>query len=48
MVEWIAPEMAGVNSRFTTISEAEILKIQEAAALENTKKNTKMVFEITE
>ena len=29
--------MASVNSRFATISEAEILKIQEDAVLENTK-----------
>ena len=41
-------KMAGVNSRFTAISEAEILKIQEDALPENTKKATKSVFEITE
>ena len=41
-------KMAGVNSRFATISEAEILKIQEDAVLENTKKATKSVVEITE
>ena len=34
-------EVAGVNSRFATISEAEILKIQEDAVPENTKKATK-------
>ena len=34
-------KMAGVNSRFAAISEAEILKIQEDAVLENTKKATK-------
>ena len=36
-----------VNSRFTTISEAEMLKIQEDAVPENTKKATKSVVEIT-
>ena len=40
--------MAGVNLRFATISEAEILKIQECAVPENTKKATKSVVEITE
>ena len=40
--------MAGVNSRFATISEAEMLKIQEDAVLENTKKRTKSVVEIAE
>ena len=40
--------MAGVNSRFATICEAEILKIQEDAVPENTKKATKSVVEITE
>ena len=40
--------MAGVNSRFATISKAEILKIQEDAVPENTKKATKSVVEITE
>ena len=40
--------MADVNSRFATISEAEILKIQEDDILENTKKATKSVVEITE
>ena len=34
-------KMAGVNSRFATISEAEILKIHEDAAPENTRKATK-------
>ena len=41
-------KMAGVNSRFATISEAEILKTQDAAVLENIKKATKSVVEITE
>ena len=41
-------KMAGVNSHFATISEPEILKIQEDAVPENTKKATKSVFEITE
>ena len=40
--------MAGVNLCFATISEAEILKIQEDAVPENTKKATKSVVEITE
>ena len=40
--------MAGVNSRFAAIIEAEILKIQEDALPENTKKATKSVVEITE
>ena len=40
--------MAGENSSFATISEAEILKIQEDAVPENTKKATKSVIEITE
>ena len=40
--------MAGVKSRFSTISEAEILKIQEDAVPENTKKATKFVVETTE
>ena len=40
--------MAGVNSRFATICETEILKIQEDAVPENTKKSTKSVVEITE
>ena len=40
--------MAGVNTRFATISEAEILKIQEDAVPENTKKATRSVVEITE
>ena len=34
--------MAGVNLRFATISEAEILKIQEDAVPEKTKKATKV------
>ena len=40
--------MAGVNSRLAIISEAEASKIQEDAVLENTKKATKSVVEITE
>ena len=40
--------MAGVNTRFATISEAEILKIQEDAVPENTKKARKSAVEITE
>jgi len=40
--------LAGLNSRFATINEAEILKIQEDAVPENTKKVTKSVVEITE
>ena len=39
--------MAGVNSQFATIYEAEILKIQDAKP-ENTKKATKSVVDITE
>ena len=39
--------MVGVNSPFATISEVEILKIQEDAVPENTKKATKSI-EITE
>ena len=34
-------KMAGVNSRFACVSESEILKIQEDAVPENTKKATK-------
>ena len=33
--------MAGVNSRFAKVSEAEILQIQDEALPENTKKATK-------
>ena len=36
--------MAGVNSHFATISEAEILEIQEDAVPENTKKATKVLL----
>ena len=39
--------IAGVNSHFATIGEAEILKIQDAVP-ENTNKATKSVVEITE
>ena len=41
-------KMAGVNSRFAAISEAEILNIQEDAVPEKTKKAKKSVVEITE
>ena len=34
-------KMAGVNSRFASVSESEILKIQEDAVPENTKKAAK-------
>ena len=34
-------KMAGVNSRFASVSESEILKIQEDALPENAKKATK-------
>ena len=34
-------KMAGVNSRFASVSESEILKIQEDAVLENIEKATK-------
>ena len=34
-------KMAGVNSRFASVSESEILEIQEDALPENTKKATK-------
>ena len=34
-------KMAGVNSRFASVSQSEILKIQEDAVPENTKKATK-------
>ena len=40
--------MAGLNSRFATISEADILKIHEDAVPEKTNKATKSVVEITE
>ena len=40
-------KMAGVNSRFATISDAEIWKIQEDSVPENSKKATKSVVEIT-
>ena len=36
--------MAAVNLRFATISEAEILEIQEDAVPENTKKATKVLL----
>ena len=40
--------LASVNSLLATISEGEILKIQEDAVPENTKYATKSVVEITE
>jgi len=40
--------MVGVNLRFATISEAEILKIQEDPLPENTKRARNSVVEITE
>ena len=39
-------KMAGVNSRFASVSESEILKIQEDAVLENTKKATKFGMKV--
>ena len=36
--------MAGVNSRFATISEAEMLKIQEDAVLENPQRSPQKVL----
>ena len=36
--------MAGVDSRFATISEAEILKIREDAVPESTKKPQKVLL----
>ena len=39
-------KMAGVNSRFTSVSESEILKIQEDAVSENTKKATKFGMKV--
>ena len=38
--------MAGVNSRFADLSELEILRIQENAVLENTKKTTKFGLKV--
>ena len=38
--------MAGVNSRFASVSESEILKIQEDAVPENTKKATKFGMKV--
>ena len=39
-------KMAGVNSRFASVSEPEILKIQEDAVPENTKKATKFGMKV--
>ena len=38
--------MAGVNSRFASVLESEILKIQEDAVPENTKKATKFGMKV--
>jgi len=38
--------MAGVNSRFASISESEIIKIQEDSVPENTKKATKFGLKV--
>ena len=39
-------KMAGVNSRFASVLESEILKIQEDAVPENTKKATKFGMKV--
>ena len=39
-------KMAGVNSRFASVSESEILKMQEDAVPENTKKATKFGMKV--
>ena len=39
-------KMAGVNSRFASVSELEILKIQDDAVPENTKKSTKFGMKV--
>ena len=39
-------KMAGVNSRFASVSESEILKIQEDAVPENTKRATKFGMKV--
>ena len=39
-------KMAGVKSRFASVSESEILKIQEDAVPENTKKATKFGMKV--
>ena len=39
-------KIAGVNSRFASVSESEILKIQEDAVQENTKKATKFGMKV--
>jgi len=38
--------MAGVNSRFASISESEIIKIQEDSVPENMKKATKFGLKV--
>ena len=39
-------KMAGVNPRFASVSESDILKIQEDAVPENTKKATKFGMKV--
>ena len=39
-------KMAGVNSRFASVSESEIAKIQDDAVPENTKKATKFGMKV--
>ena len=39
-------KMAGVNSRFASVSDSEILKIQEDTVPENTKKATKFGMKV--
>ena len=39
-------KMAGVNSRFASVSESEISKIQEDAVPENTKRATKFGMKV--
>ena len=39
-------KLAGVNSRFASVSESEILKIQEDAVPENTKKTSKFGMKV--
>ena len=43
----IKNKMAGVNSSFTSVLELEILKIQEDAVPENTKKATKFGMKVS-
>ena len=39
-------KMVGVNSRFASVSESDILKLQEDAVPENTKKATKFGMKV--